>query len=721
MSIRVCVLAFLLVLSTRPSCALPWRWSNPLPHGNNVADLVQNSTWGYVQVTDFGQIYTSSDLSAWQRTDSGTRQALRSAAFRGTRLVVVGESGLVLWSDQPGTLNTVRLGTTNWLEGVAASTNQLVAVGDNASIYTSTDAINWSRVVVSVTDWLHGVCVGGSGTPVWVVVGENGRILTSSDLSRWTSRNSGTTASLNRVIWTGTGFIAVGDGGVVLFGNATGTQWQTQFTVGATGNLTTVASASSTVHLVGGDKELRLNAAGLFGVSLWTSELASTKTAPAPALNYRASLWDGTNWVTAGRTGLLVTGTRNAASGFDWSLLPSPTRNWLFDITTAVSTGTNISSALVKGTVQWSTNRTTNTFYVAAGDFSTLLTSDNGVAWSTALSPQSSSNQIFLAVAGNSRGLVAAGSQGTLAFSPVAFSPLATTNVLTSGTNSATAIVTNQINLMGLAWYGVTSPTTNVLQGVCATENLYLVAGDRGTLATSPDGTNWTLRVTGVTNFLSGITAWPGGFVATGDAGAILTSTNGINWANHSIGGTAWVSRVRWTGNLLVATGENGTLLTSTDGIQWTARTTGTSEWINDVIAINGTWYAPATGGVLLTSPDVIHWTSDSSLITGKSLYGAASIGGQLLVVGVEGAILRAQVAPFPDPVGVVQWPASPDTHLFLFSGAPDQTFQLQRSSDLHTWIPGSPLEITDPSGTLLLLDDGTNNAAEFFQTVSPP
>ena len=124
---------------------------------------------------------------------------------------------------------------------------------------------------------------------------------------------------------------------------------------------------------------------------------------------------------------------------------------------------------------------------------------------------------------------------------------------------------------------------------------------------------------------------------------------------------------------------------------------------------------------MLLTSPDVIHWTSDSSLITGKSLYGAASIGGQLLVVGVEGAILRAQVAPFPDPVGVVQWPASPDTHLFLFSGAPDQTFQLQRSSDLHTWIPGSPLEITDPSGTLLLLDDGTNNAAEFFQTVSPP
>jgi hypothetical protein len=721
MSIQGCVVAFLLVLLSRPAVALPWRWSNPLPHGNNVADLTYNSAWGYIEITDFGQIYTSPDLSSWQRTDAGTRQALRSLTFKGTRLVVVGESGLVLWSDQPGTFNTVHLGTTNWLEGVAASTTQLVAVGDNAALYTSTDAVSWTKVSLAVTDWLYGVTLGGTGSSVWVVVGENGRILTSSDLTRWTPRTSGTTASLNRVIWTGTGFVAVGDGGVVLFGNASGTVWQVQSNVGATGDLNTIAVASTSVRLVGGAKELLLNAVGLIGTSVWTSETATSKTAPAPALNYLASLWDGTNFVTAGRTGLLVTGTRTTGSGFDWSLYSSPTRNWLFDITPAVSTGTNISAALIKGAVQWSTNRTTNTFYVAAGDFATLLTSDNGVGWSTALSPQSSSNQIFLGVAGNSRGLLAAGSQGTLAFSPVAYTSLASTNVLTSGTNSVTVVVTNQVNLMGLAWYGVASPTTNVLQTVCATENLYLIAGDRGVLATSPDGANWTQRTTGITNFLSGLTAWPGGFIAVGDAGAILTSSDGIIWSNHSIGGASWVSRVRWTGGLLVATGENGTLLTSTNGLQWTARTTGTTEWINDVIAINGTWYAPGTGGVLLISTNAIDWTIDTSLITGKSLYGAASIDGQLVVVGVEGAILRAQTGPFPNPVDIVQWPTTPDAHLFLFSGSPDQTFQLRRSSDLRSWLPGSPLEITDPSGTLLLLDDGTNNAAQFFQTVSPP
>jgi hypothetical protein len=161
MNSRVFIAAFCLFLASIPVRALPWRWANPLPHGNNVADLAFNSTWGYLQVTDFGQIYTSPDLSSWQRTDTGLRLALRSMAFKGTRLVIVGESGLVLWSDSPGTFNTVRLGTTDWLEGVAASANQFVAVGDNASIYVSSDGVSWSRTSPGVTDWLHGVAYGG--------------------------------------------------------------------------------------------------------------------------------------------------------------------------------------------------------------------------------------------------------------------------------------------------------------------------------------------------------------------------------------------------------------------------------------------------------------------------------------------------------------------------------------------------------------------------------
>ena len=722
MSLRIWLTAFLLLLSSCPAGAIPWRWSNPLPHGNNVADLTFNSTWGYVQITDFGPIYTSPDLSAWQRTDTVTRQALRSMVFKGSRLVVVGEAGLALWSDTPGIFNSVHIGTTNWLEAVAASSSQLVAVGDNASIYVSSDATNWTKTTPGVSDWLYGVTFGGNGNGLWVAVGEKGRILTSSDLVKWTSRSSGTTASLNRVLWTGSGFIAVGDAGTVLFGNASGTVWQAQPNVGATGDLYTISAASAAVRLAGGNKELRSNTVGLLGTSVWASELAATKTAPAPAGTYLASTWDGTNFIAAGRTGLLVTGTHTTGTTFDWSLYSSPTRNWIFDLTTATTYGTNVSATLVGNTVRYAANQTTNTFYAGAGDFATLVTSDNGVAWTTALSPQSATNEIFFGITANSRGMLAVGSHGVLAFSPIAYAPLLSTNTWTNTTPTTSAVITNQVNVMGIAWYSVASGTTNQLQGVCATESLYLVSGDRGTLLTSPDGTNWSRRLTGVTNFLSGLTAWPGGFAAVGDAGAILTSVDGTNWSNHSVGGTNWISRVRWTGDRLVATGENGSLITSTNGITWTSRSTGTAQWINDVIRIGATWYATGTGGVVLTSSDTVTWSVDGTLITGKSLYAAASLNGQLIVAGVEGAILRAQVDGFPKAVSFVQWPGSADSHVFVLSGAPDQTFQLRRSEDLTTWIPGSPLEITDSSGTLVLFDSSTNNAAtQFFQTVSPP
>jgi hypothetical protein len=316
-----------------------------------------------------------------------------------------------------------------------------------------------------------------------------------------------------------------------------------------------------------------------------------------------------------------VSGVHSTGTTFDWSLYASPTRNWLFDLTTATSTGTNVNVSVVDGAVQYSVSRTTNTFYVAAGDFATLLTSDSGVSWSTALSPQSATNQIFLGVAGNSKGLLAVGSHGTMAFSPVGYSSLLSTNTLTIGTNSISVLRTNLVNTSRPRLVFGHQPDHQRASG--RLRHRIPLPRRRATAEpffTSPDGTNWTKRVTGITNFLSGITAFPKGFAAVGDAGAILTSADGITWTSRSIGGTNWISRVRWTGDRLVATGETGTILTSTDGVSWAKQTSGTTEWINDVTAIGGTWYAPATGGVLLTSTNAVNWTPDSTLITGKSL-----------------------------------------------------------------------------------------------------
>ena len=55
-----------------------------------------------------------------------------------------------------------------------------------------------------------------AGDPGVVAVGDYGSILFSPEGISWTAVDSGTTAYLNDVVWTGEAFFAVGDGGAVV-------------------------------------------------------------------------------------------------------------------------------------------------------------------------------------------------------------------------------------------------------------------------------------------------------------------------------------------------------------------------------------------------------------------------------------------------------------------------------------------------------------------------
>src|SRR5690242_411708 len=108
---------------------LAWTWSNPLPHGNNIIDIAsKNQLW--VQVTELGQFYSSTDLAIWVPGTSHTQNSLRAVTFFNDKLLITGESGTVLAGSSPSALNLIDLKTSDWLEGVAASTQVAVAVGD---------------------------------------------------------------------------------------------------------------------------------------------------------------------------------------------------------------------------------------------------------------------------------------------------------------------------------------------------------------------------------------------------------------------------------------------------------------------------------------------------------------------------------------------------------------------------------------------------------------
>ena len=196
-----------------------WRWSNPLPHGNNVLDMLVTPSL-VIQVGDGGIIHVLGSDERWVPAVSGVSSYLRSVTMMGDRIIVTGENGCILWSDDGVTFQPAQISpsTLNWFEGVTASSLRAVAVGDYGSIYTSTNGIAWTQTVISnMYEWLRGVAFGNGA---FVAVGENGKILRSTNGTSWNSITSGTTAHLNRVRYLGIGanakFIAVGDKGVAL-------------------------------------------------------------------------------------------------------------------------------------------------------------------------------------------------------------------------------------------------------------------------------------------------------------------------------------------------------------------------------------------------------------------------------------------------------------------------------------------------------------------------
>jgi len=693
---------------------LHWRWSNPLPFGNNITALAFSSTnLPYIAACERGQLYSSSDLTTWQRHDTGTRRALRAAVYFGDRLIVTGESGLVLSGWNADELGLVDLGTDNWLEGLGVSTSLVVAVGDNGAIYTSPDGVTWTPRSSGSNNWLRSVTYSSS-EGLFVTVGEAGSIVTSPNGVTWTKRTSGTTAHLNRVVWTGLVFIALGESGVVLT-SANGTSnWRT-------------VSTGTTSHLTGGAVDnLRQTAAVGAGVVLidttlgrgqnWNNEVDPNRISPPPAATYYSAVWDGSQFVLGGRTGLLVTGRRSGFS-YNWSALTNPTRSWLWDITQATAYGTNISASLTNGNVVLSTNRTTNTFYSAVGQGAALLQSENGIGWLTALAPANATDVVYLGVAGNEQLLVAVGSGGAIAISQPEYQPFITTNRFTNGAVVTQVVLTNDINTLGLAWGASTSKVTSDLQGVCISDGLVVVSGANGTLLTSLDAKTWTPRTSPRSTFLSSLAHSSRGFVGVGDLGTLLHSTDGLQWTDHSMATTNWIYRVRWLGDRFVAVGQNGLLLTSADGKSWDPQTSGVTAWLNDVIRVDGTFYAVGTQGTVLASPDTLNWGPVDS-ITGKSLYGLSVRNGQLIAVGAEGVILRAQAGAFPSAVKFLDHPKKADDSLFLFSGVPDQIFRLDRSTNLTDWILGPEIKITDAEGVLLYLDATTNALdRQFFRT----
>jgi len=137
-----------------------------------------------------------------------------------------------------------------------------------------------------------------------------------------------------------------------------------------------------------------------------------------------------------------------------------------------------------------------------------------------------------------------------------------------------------------------------------------VAVGRFGSIATSPDGLEWTERSAGGSgDSLHGVAASPSLLVAVGEHGTILTSADGASWTARA-SGTSWELRgVTWTGSAFFAVGDLGTLLRSADGVTWTSIPTPWSSWESHQTLMGVAW-EPAAGRLILVGSQGLVATS---------------------------------------------------------------------------------------------------------------
>ena len=180
-----------------------------------------------------------------------------------------------------------------------------------------------------------------------------------------------------------------------------------------------------------------------------------------------------------------------------------------------------------------------NSLFVAVGGNGSIVTSANGVSWTSRAAPGSATNTMYDVCYDTGIGKwIAIGSAGVI-------------------WTSADAIT----------WAAETSGVATDLYGVCAkgtNGSQVQVVGAGGVIRTSTDASTWTGRTSGTTENLRSVTLYDEvayRYYAVGDNGTILTSTNGTTWAAISCAVTNQLNRVISFLTTQLAVGNDGILI----------------------------------------------------------------------------------------------------------------------------------------------------------------
>jgi photosystem II stability/assembly factor-like uncharacterized protein len=192
-------------------------------------------------------------------------------------------------------------------------------------------------------------------------------------------------------------------------------------------------------------------------------------------------------------------------------------------------------------------------------------------------------------------------------------------------------------------------PQSQPLLAVAHGTNLFVAVGERGTILTSADGSNWSLQNRRADVSLHGVAHGNGLFVAVGEGGTILSSSDGTNWAyRYTAAATALNAVTHAAGRFIIvgsAPGLSTLVMHSTDGVNWERIPLNGFYAQQSVAYGNGVFIAVGTSSIM-SSPDGTNWVLEQTV--NRNMENVTHANGQFVAVGNDAQPTAAPPAAAP-------------------------------------------------------------------------
>lgn len=527
-------------------------------------------------------------------------------------------------------------------------------------------AATWSSAVpVTGGATIYGAAAGPDQA---VFVGGAGLIGSSADARTWVRRNSGTTATLYGVAYGAGRFVAVGAQGTIL-SSVDGITW-----VAERHPYTTPLAPDINGVTFGG---------GRF--------VAASRSVNSSGDDNIITSTDGRTWTrrTVDRGGfqmqfIAYANGQYLAGGGGVLMVSSDSVSWR-----TVWTGASWLYAAASSGSRW----------VVSGTDGVMLTSSDGNTWAAGSTGQRQTVYALDCRGGRFLGV------GSNAFT-------------IPGNNASVFTSLDGVNWTGLPFPAATSLTRNdTLRAMLATNSGYIGFGAMGIIATTSDGTAWSVTSEPPTRgHFSDVTYGKGLFVAVGSRsvnedlpginpgriGAVYTSTDSVNWDEQTSGVRgATLRKIAFGRDRFVAVGPGGTIVYSDDAISWKPATYPASPSFTGVAFGAGRFVA--IGRSVLTSTDGITWQADTAMagndyweirFANGSFFLSTNQQNRAIQRSFDGVnwtnVALANSSPFTDiAFGNGLWVAATNGGSVTFEGSnPIANGALQVSTDGLQWAP---------------------------------